>query len=53
VIFAKVVKNRHGDVTGTEVAYRMYPVGLRLEEDRYLKPTENDFARVAASGGRR
>jgi replicative DNA helicase len=53
VLFAKVVKNRHGDVNGSETAYRLYPVGLRLEEDRRLHPTENDFARVAASSGRR
>lgn len=53
VIFAKVVKNRHGDANGSEVAYRLYPVGLRLEEDVRLQPTENDFARVAESRGRR
>lgn len=53
VLFAKVVKNRHGDVNGHEVAYRLYPVGLKLEEDVRLHATENDFARLAASGGRR
>lgn len=53
VIFAKVVKNRHGDANGREVAYRLFPVGLRLEEDRYLQPSENDFARVAEGRGRR
>lgn len=53
VIFAKVVKNRHGDANGREIAYRLFPIGLRLEEDRYLQPTENDFARVAEGRGRR
>lgn len=53
VLFAKVVKNRHGDANGQEVAYRLYPVGLRLEEDKRLQPSENDFARVAEGRGRR
>lgn len=53
VLFAKVVKNRHGDANGREVAYRLFPVGLRLEEDKYLQPSENDFAKVAEGRGRR
>lgn len=56
VIFAKVIKNRHGDPGYQEVAYRFYPVGLRLVEEAHVKPEENDVARIAAragSGGRR
>lgn len=55
VIFAKVIKNRHGDPGLHEVAYRFHPVGLTLNEDRELRPEENDVARIAASrsGGRR
>lgn len=53
VLFAKVIKNRHGDADGSEMAYRLYPVGLRIEEERGLKPSENDFTKIAQSGGRR
>lgn len=53
VIFAKVIKNRHGDTDTRETAYRFYPVGLRLEEDRQLQAEQNDIAKIAAMGGRR
>ena len=53
VLFAKVIKNRHGDANGAETAYRMYPVGLRLEEDRRLSAdSESDLARLANAGRR-
>lgn len=53
VIFAKVIKNRHGETDTRETAYRFYPVGLRLEEDRRLQAEQNDVARIAQMGGRR
>ncbi len=56
VIFAKVIKNRHGDPGSTETAYRFFPVGLRLEEDRSMTVAGEDIAdRIAATarGGRR
>jgi replicative DNA helicase len=55
VIFAKLVKNRHGDPGHREVAYRFHPVGLQLVEDTRLEADDNDIARIAAarSGGRR
>jgi hypothetical protein len=53
VIFAKVSKNRHGDIDTRETAYRFYPVGLRLEEDRHMQPEQNDVARIASMAGRR
>ncbi len=55
VIFAKVIKNRHGDPQAHEIAYRFNPVGLQLHEDRNLRADENDIGRIAAarSGGRR
>lgn len=53
VLFAKVIKNRHGDANGVETAYRLYPVGLRLEEDRRLSAQETDVARIAMMGSRR
>lgn len=52
VLFAKVIKNRHGDVHGGETAYRLYPVGLRLEEDRRLAANETDILKIAQGGGR-
>jgi hypothetical protein len=53
VIFAKVIKNRHGDIDTRETAYRLYPVGLRLEEDRHVQAEQNDVARIASMAGRR
>lgn len=57
VIFAKVIKNRHGDPGARETAYRFYPVGLRLEEDMKLTADGEEIAdRIAAAtakGGRR
>jgi replicative DNA helicase len=55
VIFARVIKNRHGDPGRHEVAYRFRPVGLQLVEDPDLQPDDTDIARIAAvrSGGRR
>lgn len=55
VIFAKVIKNRHGEAGHSEIAYRFYPVGLRLEEDTRLHPQADDIERIAQTraGGRR
>lgn len=53
VLFAKVIKNRHGDISHGEVAYRLYPVGLRLEEDPRLRADATDIARIAQIGSRR
>ncbi len=49
VIFAKVIKNRHGDPPINEVAYRFDPVGLKLDEDRNLRADENDMSKIAAA----
>lgn len=54
VIFAKVIKNRHGDPGSQEIAYRFHPVGLELREDINVRLQENDVERIAATrGGRR
>lgn len=54
VIFAKVIKNRHGSPDAKEIAYRFIPRGLELREDPSLQPEESDMARLAAPrGGRR
>lgn len=55
VLFAKVIKNRHGDPDHRETAYRFFPVGLRLQEDAHLRADENDVAAIAErrTGGRR
>lgn len=53
VIFAKVIKNRHGAPGDAETAYRFYPVGLRLEEDRAMTVEGEDVAaRIAQTAGR-
>lgn len=54
VIFAKVIKNRHGSPDQKEIAYRFLIRGLELREDPTLQPEESDMARLAAPrGGRR
>jgi hypothetical protein len=53
VIFAKVIKNRHGDIDTRETAYRFWPMGLRLEEAVNIHIEHNDIARIAAIGSRR
>lgn len=53
VIFAKVIKNRHGETDIKETAYRFYPQGLRLQEDAEMGHEQTDVARIAAAGGRR
>jgi replicative DNA helicase len=53
VLFAKVVKNRHG-APDTEIAIRIDGGTLRLAEDPNLKASESDLERIAAmAGGRR
>ena len=52
VLFAKVVKNRHGS-PDAELAIRLDPRTLRLEEDPRLRIDEDDLGRIAASAGRR
>jgi replicative DNA helicase len=53
VLFAKVVKNRHG-APDTEIAIRIDPGTLRLREDPDLRITANELERIAAqAGGRR
>jgi replicative DNA helicase len=52
VLFAKVVKNRHGS-PDTEIAIRLDPRTLRLEEDRHHGIAEDELGRIAASAGRR
>lgn len=53
VLFAKLLKHRHGIPMTDEVAYRIDGDSLRLDEDRDLKPEENTLRRLAAVGGRR
>lgn len=55
VIFAKVIKNRHGDPGHREIAYRFMPIGMDLREDPSLKIEHEDVARLAQqrAGGRR
>lgn len=52
VLFAKVVKNRHG-APDTEVAIRLDGLTLQLREDPTLQIAEDDLSRIAASAGRR
>lgn len=52
VLFAKVIKHRHGDPPTGEFAYRFHPVGLTLNEDHSLRVEENDVARIAAARSR-
>lgn len=47
VIFAKVIKNRHGDPGINEIAYRMYPIGLALQEDTEIRIDADDIGRIA------
>ncbi len=47
VIFAKVIKNRHGDPHAEEIAYRFNAVGLQLIEDPTLHIDADDIGRIA------
>lgn len=55
VLFAKVIKNRHGDPGLHEVAYHFLAVGMDLREDPRLSVESEDIARLAQqrNGGRR
>jgi replicative DNA helicase len=53
LIFAKVIKNRHGDVGTSEVAYRFSPMGLTLTEDRNVRPASDSIASIASARYRR
>jgi replicative DNA helicase len=52
VLFAKVVKNRHGS-PDTEIAIRFDPKTLELREDTSMVAEADDLGRIAASAGRR
>jgi len=52
VLFAKVVKNRHG-APDTEVAIRLDGLTLQLREDPSMAVAEDDLGRIAAAAGRR
>jgi replicative DNA helicase len=52
ILFAKVVKNRHG-APDTETAIRIDPRTLRLEEDPDVSASEDELGRIAASAGKR
>jgi replicative DNA helicase len=52
ILFAKVVKNRHGS-PDTEIAIRIDPRTLRLQEDPNVSASEDELGRIAASAGRR
>lgn len=52
VLFAKVVKNRHGS-PDTEIAIRIDPRTLQLSEDPSLVIEDNDLGKIAAMAGRR
>jgi len=52
VLFAKVVKNRHG-MPGKEVALRLDVRNLTLTEDPTLQADQNDLARIASMSSRR
>lgn len=52
VLFAKVVKNRHG-APDTEVAIRFDARTLTLWEDPDVKPEQDDLDRIAQQAGRR
>lgn len=48
VIFVKVIKNRHGDPSMRETAYRLSFVGLHVREERNLQPNAmSDIAQIA------
>jgi replicative DNA helicase len=51
VLFAKVVKNRHGS-PDTEIAIRLDARTLQLSEDPSLVIEENDLGRIAATAGK-
>lgn len=54
LIFAKLLKHRHGPTGGEETAYRIDTLSLRLIEQPGVKAEENDLKRLAAGvGGRR
>lgn len=55
VIFAKLLKHRHGIPGISEVAYRINGISLRLEEEPNIKVDDNDFEKLAKAiaGGRR
>jgi replicative DNA helicase len=52
VLFAKVVKNRHGS-PDTEVAIRINDLTLELREDPALRIADDDLGRIAAMASRR
>lgn len=52
VLFAKVVKNRHGS-PDTEIAIRFDARTMTLAEDPTLVPDENDLGKIAQMTGRR
>jgi replicative DNA helicase len=52
VLFAKVVKNRHGS-PDTEIAIRFDPKTLELREDASMVIEPDDLSRIAASASRR
>jgi replicative DNA helicase len=52
VLFARVVKNRHG-APDTEIAVRIDPRTLRLAEDPTIAIAQDDLARIAAQAGSR
>ena len=52
VLFAKVVKNRHG-APDTEIAIRFDARTLQLSEDPNLIAEDNDLSKIAAMAGRR
>jgi replicative DNA helicase len=52
VIFARVVKHRHGIPMLEEVAYRIDGRSLALVEDSAMRAEVNDLARIAAMAGK-
>jgi replicative DNA helicase len=52
VIFARVVKHRHGVPMLDEVAYRIHPQSLLLVEDGAMRAEVNDLARIAQMAGK-
>jgi Terminase small subunit len=52
ILFVKVVKNRHGS-PDTEIAIRIDPRTLRLQEDANVSATQDELGRIAASAGGR
>jgi len=53
LIFAKVLKHRHGIPMTDEIAYRIDPISLRLEEAPGVQAESSDLRRLAQVGGRR